>query len=590
MRSFVVCLAVVTLLFLAVSPANAASSGPIISEPAIYPAMEPVLIEEFVQEPEPEADEFVDAVDIDQELLAEPTVYEEPIYTTDPTMSFTEESGGTALTFPPHPPEEQLIRIAPVGYADGISALAGAGRLSAREISNMVLTQSGSIPSGGGATDWIWQMGQFIDHDIDLTEPGGTESEPIEVPLGDPFFDPLGEGNKTIPFTRSIFDPLTGTSIFNPRQQINTITHFIDASNVYGSDATRATTLRMMDGTGRLKVSPGNFLPFNIYGLPNAGGDNNTSLFLAGDIRANEQVVLSAMHNLWVREHNFWAVRLSNSRPSMTGDDRYEAARNVVIAELQVITYQDFLPVILGSGAIPSYTGFNPSVDPRISNEFSTAAYRLGHTMLSAVVQRLDANGNSIPQGSLDLKDAFFAPTELTSVGLEPYMKGLASQVMQAIDSKVVDDVRNFLFGEPGSGGLDLASLNIQRGRDHGLPDYNTVRIAYGLAPKASFAAITNNTTVQNQLAAAYGNVNDVDVWVGALAEDHLPGTLVGELLHASLVDQFTRLRDGDPEWYENRLNPGAARSIENQTLAKVIARNTTLLRSDLQQNVFVLP
>jgi peroxidase len=553
--------------------------------PYIYPVLEPMIVEDYVQEPEPEVDDFIASVDIDEELLGWSVTAEEPIYTDPvPTMSL-EGSGGAALTS-----VVQLLRIGPADYADGISSLAGPNRWSAREISNEVLTQSGSIPSDNNLTDMLWQWGQFIDHDVDLTEPGNTESEPIEVPLGDPFFDPLGQGNKTIPFSRSVYDPLTGTSIYNPRQQINEITGFIDASNVYGSDAIRAQTLRMMDGTGRLKESSGHFLPYNLYGLPNAGGANRTDLFLCGDVRCNEQVALTSMHNLWVREHNFWAVRLSNNRPSMTGDDRYEAARNVVMAEEQVITYQDFLPLLLGPNAIPAYTGYNPYIDARITNEFSTAAYRLGHTMLSATILRLNKYGTPIPQGPLALRDAFFAPTQLTSVGLDPYMKGLASQVMQQIDSKVVDDVRNFLFGAPGSGGLDLASLNIQRGRDHGLPDYNTMRIAYGLQPVGDFDQITSDTTVQNQLETAYGNVNDIDAWVGALAEDHKPGTVVGELLYAAIVDQFIRLRDGDPDWYENRLNSGAARSIENQTLAKVIARNTELLRSDLQANVFVLP
>jgi len=601
-----VAVVVITLLSLLVAlPGTAATTQDSIS---IEPT-EPEIYKVYLQEPEPEADELMDAVDVESELvrqedqtaeseeLARETAVANTGIVTETSSEATASTdtsglrsiGAASVTFPPTPPEVQLLRIAPPAYADGISALAGPGRLSAREISNLVLSQSGSILSGGRASDMVWQWGQFVDHDIDLTESDGTEPEPIAVPLGDPFFDPFGVGGQVIPFTRSSFDSTTGTSISNPRQQINQITTFLDASNVYGSDAVRAAALRTNDGTGRLDTSPGDFLPFNTGGFPNAGGPDPT-LFLAGDIRANEQVVLSSMHNLWVREHNFWANRLKTGNPAMTGDDIYEAARNVVMAEMQVITYQEFLPVILGSGAIPAYTGYNPSVNPGIANVFSTAAYRLGHTMLSATVLRLDSDGNPITAGPLALRDAFFAPTELTSVDVDPYMMGLASQVMQRIDSKVVDDVRNFLFGPPGAGGLDLASLNIQRGRDHGLPDYNTFRIAYGLAPAASFADITIDTTVQGQLAAAYGNVNDIDVWVGALAEDHLPGTLVGELLHATLVDQFTRLRDGDPDWYQNRLNPGAARAIENQTLAKVIARNTLLLRSDLQHNVFVVP
>src|SRR5207249_8740239 len=121
------------------------------------------------------------------------------------------------------------------------------------------------------------------------------------------------------------------------------------------------------------------------------------------------------------------------------------------------------------------------------------------------------------------------------------------------VDNTIVNSVRNFLFGEPGQGGFDLASLNIQRGRDHGLPDYNTVRAAYGLRRVTAFSQITSNVDVQNKLRSLYGNVNNIDLWVGALAEDHVAGSSTGPLIRAALKDQFTRLRDGDRFWYQNQ-------------------------------------
>ena len=535
-------------------------------------------------EPEPEAAEFLRVVDVVEELLG-PDLPTTGLRTTVPSLR-----SDASETSPSAPSQERLLRLAAPDYGDGVATMAGAGRPGPREISNRIFSQSESLPSDRRVTDMLWQWGQFVDHDIDLTEPGETEAAPIPVPLGDPFFDPLGEGGKEIPFHRSIYDPATGTDPSNPRQQMNTITGRIDASNVYGSDPERARALRTLDGTGRLAMSTGGFLPFNEPGLPNAGGARRPELFLAGDVRANEQVGLTAMHTLWVREHNFWADLVRAEQPQLSGDEIHRATRRVVTAEMQIITYRDFLPLLLGRNALGPYLGFDPGIDPRICNGFSTAAYRLGHTMLSPTLQRLDAEGVPIPQGPLALRDAFFAPGALVRAGLEPYLKGLAGQIMQRIDTKVVDDVRSFLFGPPGAGGLDLVSLNIQRGRDHGLPDYNSVRIAYGLEPVAGFAEITRDAALQAELGAVYGNVHDLDVWVGALAEDPVPGAMVGELLRAALADQFGRLRDGDPDWYENRLSPAAARAIEAQTLAKVIARNTELRREDLQPNVFVLP
>ena len=153
----------------------------------------------------------------------------------------------------------ELRRLLPAAdYADGVSSLSGLSRPSAREVSNAVSVQEGSIPNTLNTSDYLWQWGQFLDHDIDLT--GGVDPpEPadIAVPEGDPFFDPDSTGAQVIEFNHSIYDPDTGTSTDNPRQQLNEVTSWIDASNVYGSDDERAAALRTNDGTGKLKTSAG---------------------------------------------------------------------------------------------------------------------------------------------------------------------------------------------------------------------------------------------------------------------------------------------------------------------------------------------
>jgi len=170
-------------------------------------------------------------------------------------------------------------------------------------------------------------------------------------------------------------------------------------------------------------------------------------------------------------------------------------------------------------------------------------------------------------------------------VGIDPLLKYLASDRAQEIDTKVVDDVRNFLFGAPGQGGFDLVSLNIQRGRDHGLADYNTVRVTYGLPKVTSFAQISSDTAVQASLQQAYGSVDKLDLWVAGLAEKHLPGSSLGATFTRILVDQFTRLRDGDRYWYQNALPATAVRAVQNNSLVDVIRRNTQL--TNLQSDVF---
>ncbi len=478
----------------------------------------------------------------------------------------------------------ELLRLTSVEYADGVSEPAGADRPSAREISNEVAAQVTTETNDRYLTDITWLWGQFIDHDLDLTENADpAESFDIEVPLGDEFFDPFFTGESVISLNRSVYDADTGTDEDNPRQQINQITAYLDGSVVYGSDEERAHELRTFEG-GLLATSEGDLLPFNEAGLENAGGTSDT-LFLAGDVRANENAALTAMHTLWVREHNYWATELAAEDPSLSDEELYQAAKQIVTAELQAITYNEFLPALFGENALEAYSGYDDSVDPGISNIFSTAAYRFGHTMLSSDLLRLNNDGTTADEGNLALLDAFFAPGELSENGIDSLLLGATAQMANEIDNQIVDDVRNFLFGPPGAGGFDLASLNIQRGRDHGLPDYNQAREDLGLERVTSFDQITSNAELAAKLEALYGDVDNIDVWVGGLAEDHVEGSSLGELFSTVILDQFERIRDGDRFWYENIYSGEELRQIDSTTLSDVIERNTDI--TGLRDNVF---
>ncbi|MCA9073077.1 MAG: FG-GAP repeat protein, partial [Planctomycetaceae bacterium] len=137
-------------------------------------------------------------------------------------------------------------------------------------------------------------------------------------------------------------------------------------------------------------------------------------------------------------------------------------------------------------------------------------------------------------------------------------------------------------------GGFDLASLNIQRGRDHGLPSYNDVRDALGLGRVSDFSQITSDPQVEAKLRSICDDVDGLDLWVGGLAEDHLPGSSMGQTFTTILVDQFTRLRGGDRFWYQDLFNAQDIATLETTTLASVIERNTGIRH--LQENVFFAP
>ncbi|TWU31807.1 peroxidase family protein [Novipirellula artificiosorum] len=473
--------------------------------------------------------------------------------------------------------DTELLRIAENDYADGISEPAGEDRPSAREISNALSTATAAgNTSERHLSSFVFAWGQFLDHDISLSlEPENAEdavSFDIEVPAGDPLFDPFGTGEQTIQLTRSLIADGTGTSTENPAEQANSITAWVDGSQVYGSDQETSDALREFIG-GRLLVTDDGLLPT----------DENGDL-LAGDLRAAENVVLTSMHAIFVREHNRLADEIAAENPDLSDEQIFQEARRRVIAEMQSITYNEYLPALLGEDALSDYTGYDSSVNPSIANEFSTAAFRFGHSTLNDEYRLVGNDGEDVDE-PISLANAFFVPELLEETGIDSFLKYASSTQSQEIDLGVVNSLRNFLFGPPGAGGFDLVSLNIQRGRDHGLADYNATREAYGLDRVESFADITRNEEIAEKLESLYGDVNNIDLWVGLLAEDHTEAGSLGETATTIIAEQFERLRDGDRFYYENTMGDREIRQIENTTLAEIIERNTNL--DSLQANVF---
>jgi hypothetical protein len=247
---------------------------------------------------------------------------------------------------------------------------------------------------------------------------------------------------------------------------------------------------------------------------------------------------------------------------------------------------------VLGAAYAPDPAGaaYDPAVNATITNSFAHAAFRFGHSQVSERTLLVNNGGHTV--GSLSIRDAFFNPDVLGGdpANVARVLKGLASQRGQEVDLLLVDGVRNELFGPPGAGGLDLAALDIQRGRDHGLPDYNNLRARYHLAAVTSFNQISSDPLIQAKLEQLFGDVNNIDAFVGALAEDHLPGSSVGPLVRAIVGNQFERLRDGDRFFYTHDalLQSDAVRQVldlGDVSLANVIRWNTNV--SHLQDSVF---
>jgi hypothetical protein len=246
------------------------------------------------------------------------------------------------------------------------------------------MDQRGRYQDERGLSNMVWAWGQFLDHDVTFTPNPGAPDWNIVVPTGDRHFDPDGTGVVMIPFSRSSAAPGTGAGSVTPREQVNGITGWIDGSMVYGSSLERANALRSFEG-GKLKTGDGEMLPHNTMGLPN---DNpmrrpEESLLAAGDVRANENLGLLSLHTVFLREHNRLVEKFAAENPSLGDEQLYQMARKVVGAQIQHVTFNEYLPSILGEGALKPYDGYKPDVDPRISNTFSTAAYRMGHSQMA---------------------------------------------------------------------------------------------------------------------------------------------------------------------------------------------------------------
>jgi peroxidase len=540
-------------------------------------------------------------------------------------------------------PGTDLLRISPAAYANGFSTPSlpySEGFPSPRTISNDVFNQATTLfgpPSDDIQTvdnhslsAMAYAFGQFVDHDLDMTPDDGTEFTdapgdfPIPADATHPS-DPIG----SLAFGRSIFNPTTGTSVGNPRQQINEIASYLDLSNVYGSNATVADALRTFQG-GLLKTSDnGQALPYDnttyftpaqiaALNMQNSGPLPESDLFAAGDVRANENIEEEEFQTLFVLNHNSIAKQLATMNPTDFGfttwndENLYQEARKINIAEFQNIVYNEYLPDLLGSDA-PQYTGYNPNVNTSIATEFSTVAFRFGHVEVNDTVERDGNNGATLSVGNIPLADDFFDAnllnpsggvdpvTGITATGLAPLLKGSADTHAQAIKPEAVSSLRNLLFANGDKGSAeDLIARDIWRARDDGIGTYNQVAEAFGLPaipdnpndPLHGFEYITSNPTVQQELITAYssliadgGYAGDIDAFVGGIAQNQSGSSDLGALFTTIISNQFSRLENGDRFFYLNETWTPAEEQILQQgaSLTDIIENNTdiTNLQSD---------
>jgi len=521
-------------------------------------------------------------------------------------------------------------RFLPPDYADGISAprasVSGYPLPSPRAISSHLHKDEGFHDHA--VTILLVAWGQFIDHDITLTAetkdprtgktPRCCEGQAashknclaIEIPVGDHFFKL--HNKRCMNFVRNQAGLRAGCSL-GPREQFNEISSLLDAQTVYSNEAEKLESLRLYKN-GFLKTLPV-FSEFNMRDLlplkleePDEGcirPSEDVYCFLAGDPRVNEQTVLAMTHLLFVREHNRIAEELSVINPHWDDETLFQETRHIIAALMQHITYNEFLPMVLGKEVMHQhdlvllkdgyFDGYDQYINPSAANGF-TIAFRFGHSLLPSTIERWSKTHRYV--GSQKLSEMLQQPYDLYKAGwADDYLMGLINQVAQAFDDSITQEVTNHLFQEPGKKfGLDLVALNIQRGREHGIPSYNRWREWCGLHTMNTWDdlhSVMANHSVQGY-KELYTSPEDMDLWTAGITERPLPGSMVGPTFACIIGKQFHNFRYGDRFWYENGGWPSSftqeqLTEIRRVKLSRVVCDNSDDV-TDIQVYAMVLP
>lgn len=231
--------------------------------------------------------------------------------------------------------------------------------------------------------------------------------------------------------------------------------------------------------------------------------------------------------------------------------------------------------------------GYNESVDPSIDTFFTNVAFRYGHSAVNSIIYRLKSDLTPIEGGHLLLRDAIWAVDPMIEVGIEPYLRGLHFQPDSQVDIRFVEDVRSrFPFNFPD--GFDLIATGIQRSREVGICRYNDARRAFNLSVITDWTQLSSNEKIQQTFKELYRDVESIESYMGAFNEADDIG-ITGPLMRASIREQFTRLRDGDPFFYKRAgvFQAAEAEELQTMTLGKLISLNTGV--QEMPNNPFVL-
>ncbi|XP_067615821.1 chorion peroxidase [Eurosta solidaginis] len=509
---------------------------------------------------------------------------------------------------------QPMERLLPPAYEDGIwtariHSVDGSELMSAREISRRLMIDTDMPHPKYNLL--LMQFGQFLAHDVVQSSSVRLENGelvecctakgahplpehkrhfacmPIMVSHDDDFFSVFNV--RCINFVRLSLVPNTECKLGYGKQR-NKVTHFIDASVVYGSSEETARDLREFSG-GRLRMFKDfgrDMLPMTSDDKTCKSSDASKTCYKSGDGRTNTIVSLITLHLLFSREHNRIAGILAGMNPRLSDETIFQEARRIVIAELQHITYNEYLPAVIGTFQMQRFRlapeqkgyaqGYNSDVNPAVTNEFSGAAFRMGHSTVYGKFH-MYRRDNQIHE-MINIPDVMLNPSRMrTRSFYDDMLRSMYTQPMQRVDRYITHGLSRYLFRGDSPFGLDLAAFNIQRGRDHALRGYNDYLEVMGHRKLRGFSDLPEE--LGRKLSELYHNPDDIDLWIGGLLESPVKDGIVGDTFAEIIADQFSRSKHGDRYFYEygKDINPGAftleqLQEIRKASMARLICDN----------------
>ena len=222
-----------------------------------------------------------------------------------------------------------------------------------------------------------------------------------------------------------------------------------------------------------------------------------------------------------------------------------------------------------------SHSGPPPVDEPSIRNEFGAALFRFGHsTQVNLISSR-----NKFFQSTENrlMRANWFDPQFLNRQSPAALARGAMMLPAANMSPKWVDDTVHFFFQPHGfKSGVDLMAINIQRGRDHGINSYTRTRDACSSQARFAHLYDANGKAKMrpswDKVINFYNGEEEIDLYVGMLMEEPVPGAVVGPTTMCGIVDQFIALKLGDKHWYENddMFTPEQLASIKDMTLGNV--------------------